>query len=116
MKTLIFKDKTEVNFTDTSTINDCVAVLNSFDQVDPIANKFTEENLIGAIFDNQRVENIIPTGVSATLDGEKVVAHFTNTVKSQEAILNEKIEDAQGAITELAGIVAGLLPVKEEEE
>ena len=116
MKVLVFRDKTEVSFIDTSTIADCVTVLNSFGEVDAIAEKFTVDNLIGAIFDGERLENIIPTGVSASADGEKVVAHFTTKAKSQEEILNEKMDEMQGAVTELAELVAELMPTEEEEE
>lgn len=115
MKTLVFRDKTSFSFTDISTVSDCVAVLNSFAEVDSIAEKFTEENLVGATFDGERLENIIPTGVSASADGEKVVAHFITKAKSQEDILNEKIDEIQGAVTELAELVAELSMPEEEE-
>lgn len=115
MKVLVFRDKTSVNFTDTSTIADCVAVFNSFAEVDNIAAKFTEENLIGATFDGVRLENILPVSVSAAEDGDKIVAHFTTKNKSQETILEEKLSEVQGAITDLAELVSELLNPEEEE-
>ena len=46
MKKLIFKDGTEVLFTDESTITNCVTILNSFAEVDVIRNEFTVTNII----------------------------------------------------------------------
>lgn len=117
MKVLVFRDKTSVNFTDTSTIADCVAVFNSFAEVDDVAVKFTAENLTGATFDGEVLENVIPVSVSAAAEGDKVVAHFTTKAKSPQAILEERLDEVQGAVTELAEMIAELpLPTAEEEE
>ena len=103
MKKLIFKDGTEVLFTDESTITNCVTVLNSFAEVDAIRAKFTQENLVGATFADEPVVDIIPVSASANASvGGNVSVTFTNRAKTREEILEEQINELQIAIMELA--------------
>lgn len=105
MKTLIFKDGTDVNFSDVSTILDCVLVATSFAEVDEVREKFTEENLKGAKFEGERVENIVPTGVSAQVNGNNIVAHFTSTQRSEVDVITEQIVELQLAIADIMSII-----------
>lgn len=101
-KKLIFKDKTEISFTDLSTISDCTIVLSSFAEVDDIRAKFTEANLKSATFDGESVKNIIPvsTSASADLDGN-VTVHFYNREKTHDEIVDEQLVELQTAMADM---------------
>lgn len=103
-KTLKFKDGKTYDFTDSSTVLDYVAVVQTFAELDAIRTEFTEDNLKGATFDGTTVQHLVPVSVQAETDGENVVAHFTNRVKGQDEINAEQISELQEAV---AGIVEG---------
>ena len=101
-KVLIFKDKTKVNFTDSSTITNCVSVLESFADVDAIREKFTVENLKGATFDGETLKDIVPVSVSAEADVDgNVTVHFINRAKTHDEIVDEQLLEIQTAMTEM---------------
>lgn len=102
-----FTDGTTYDFTDLSTALDCVAVVQTFAELDAISAKFTEDNLKGAEFDGAAVQHLAPVSVKAVkakTDGANVVAHFTNRVKGQDEINAEQISELQEA---MATIVEG---------
>ena len=99
-----FADGKTIEFTDGSTALDCVAVVQTFAELDAIRAEFTEDNLKGAEFDGSTVQYLVPVSVNADTDGENVVAHFTNRVKEQDEINAEQISELQEA---LATIVEG---------
>ena len=103
-KTMKFTDGTTYDFTDSSTVLDCVAVVQTFAELDALRTKFTEDNLKGATFDGAAAQHLVPVSVNAETDGENVVAHFTNRVKDQVEINAEQISELQEAV---AGIVEG---------
>lgn len=103
-KTMKFTDGTTYDFTDSSTALDCVAVVQTFAELDAIRAEFTEDNLKGATFDGAVAQHLVPVSVKAETDGENVVAHFTNRVKGQDEINAEQISELQEAV---AGIVEG---------
>lgn len=103
-KTMKFKDGKTYDFTDSSTALDCVAVVQTFAELDAIRTEFTEGNLKGATFDGTTVQYLVPVSVEAETDGENVVAHFTSRVKEQVEINAEQISELQEA---LATIVEG---------
>lgn len=103
-KTMKFKDGKTYDFTDSSTALDCVAVVQTFAELDAIRVEFTEDNLKGATFDGTTVQHLLPVSVKAETDGENVVAHFTSRVKDQVEINAEQISELQEA---LAVIVEG---------
>lgn len=103
-KTMKFKDGKTYDFTDSSTALDCVAVVQTFAELDAIRAEFTEDNLKGATFDGVAVQNLAPVSAKAETDGENVVAHFTNRMKSLDEINAEQISELQEAV---AGIVEG---------
>ena len=103
-KTMKFTDGTTYDFTDSSTALDCVAVMQTFAELDAILEKFTEDNLKGATFDGVSVQHLVPVSAKAETDGENVVAHFANRVKGQDEINAEQISELQKAV---AGIVEG---------
>lgn len=100
-KTMKFKDGKTYDFTDSSTALDCVAVVQTFAELDAIRAEFTEDNLKGATFDGATVQNIVPVSVKAETDGKNVVAHFTSRVKSQDEINSEQISELQEALAEI---------------
>ena len=103
-KTMKFTDGTTYDFTDSSTALDCVAVVQTFAELDAIRSEFTEDNLKGAEFDGTTVKHLVPVSVQAETDGDNVVAHFTSRVKDQVEINAEQISELQEAV---AGIVEG---------
>lgn len=103
-KTYKFADGKTYDFTDSSTALDCVAVVQTFAELDAIRAEFREDNLKGATFDGTTAQHLVPVSVQAETDGENVVAHFTNRVKEQVEINAEQISELQEAV---AGIVEG---------
>lgn len=103
-KTYKFADGKTYDFTDSSTALDCVAVVQTFEELDAIRAELTEDNLKGATFDGTTVQHLVPVSVQAETDGENVVAHFTSRVKDQVEINSEQIIELQEAV---AGIVEG---------
>lgn len=103
-KTMKFTDGTTYDFTDSSTVLDCVAVVQTFAELDAIRAEFTEDNLKGAEFDGAATQHLVPVSVAAETDGKNVVAHFTSRVKSQDEINAEQISELQEA---LAAITEG---------
>ena len=99
-----FADGKTIDFTDSSTMLDCVAVVKTFAELDAIRAEFTEDNLKGAEFDGAVAQHLVPVSVKAETDGENVVAHFTSRVKGQDEINAEQINELQEA---LATIVEG---------
>lgn len=103
-KTMKFAGGKTYDFTDSSTALDCVAVVQTFAELDAIRAEFTEDNLKGAEFDGSTVQHLVPVSVQAETDGENVVGHFTSRVKGQDEINAEQITELQEAV---AGIVEG---------
>ena len=103
MKKLVFNDGTKAYFTDDSTILDCKVVLNKFGEIDELAEEFTLENLNGGTFDEATIENVVPVSVSATKDGDKIIAHFINRTKTESELLKEKMDELDELIAKLKG-------------
>lgn len=103
-KTYRFADGKTIDFTDSSTALDCVAVVQTFGELDAIRAEFTENNLKGAEFDGAAVGHVVPLGVTAATDGDNVTAHFTIRKKSLDEINAEEISELQEA---MATIVEG---------
>lgn len=103
-KTYKFTDGKTIDFTDVSTALDCVAVVQTFAELDAIRAEFTEDNLKGATFDGVAVGHIVPLSVTAGTDGDNITAHFASRKKSLDEINAEQIIELQEAV---AGIVEG---------
>lgn len=103
-KTYKFADGKTIDFTDSSTALDCVAVVQTFAELDAIRAEFTEDNIKGAEFDGASVGHIVPLGVTAETDGDNITAHFTSRKKSLDEINAEQISELQEA---MAAIVEG---------
>ena len=103
-KSYKFADGKTIEFTDGSTALDCVAVVQTFAELDAIRGEFTEDNMKGATFDGTTVQHLVPVSAKAETDGENVVAHFTNRVKDQVEINAEQISELQAPV---AGIAEG---------
>lgn len=101
-KVLEFANGVSKEFTDTSTIQDCVTVLTSYADIDAIRALFTEANLKGgATFDGQTVENIVPVKVTAEAETDgNVTVHFLTRAKTDMEIVKEQITELQEAMVE----------------
>lgn len=103
-KKMKFADGKTIDFTDVSTALDCVAVVQTFAELDAIRAEFTKGNLVGATFDGVAVGHIVPLSVTAGTDGENITAHFTSRKKSLGEINADQISELQEA---MATIVEG---------
>ena len=103
-KKMKFADGKTIDFTDSSTALDCVAVVATFAELDAIHAEFTEDNMKGAEFDGATVQYLVPVSAKAETDGGNITAHFTSRVKGQDEINAEQISELQEA---LATIVEG---------
>ena len=100
-KVLKFANGESREFVDTSTILDCVIVLSNYGEVDAIRDQFTEDNLKGAVFDGELVEQIIPVKSTAEADADgNVSVHFINREKTDMEIIKEEIIELQEAAVE----------------
>lgn len=99
-----FADGKTIDFTDGSTELDCVAVVQTFAELDAIRAEFTEDNMKGSTFNGVSVGHIVPVSVKAETDGDNVTAHFTSRKKSLDEINAEQISELQEA---MATIVEG---------
>ena len=100
-KTMKFKDGKTYDFTDSSTALDCVAVVQTFAELDAIRAEFTEGNLKGATFDGAAVQYLVPVSAKAETDGENIKAHFASRVKGQDEINAEQISELQEAVADI---------------
>ena len=104
-KYLVFKNGDTEEFTDNSTITNLFCVVNSYAAIDAMQANFTTENMIGATFDGEPIENIVPvTTVATNQYGEEntIVVNFQNRYKTDVELLQEQMIEVQEAIAELA--------------
>lgn len=89
-KILKLGNDVELTFTDESTVENMVNVLNSFAEVDPYANNLSTENLKLATFDGEPIENVVFVGIKAEKDAYgNVMLYVTNRYKTEFEILEE---------------------------
>lgn len=100
-KTMKFKDGKTYDFTDSSTALDCVAVVNTFAELDAIRAEFADGNLKGAEFDGVVLWNVVPLSVTAGTDGDNITAHFKNRTKSLGEMNAEQISELQEAMADI---------------
>ncbi len=104
-KYLVFRNGDREEFTDNSTITNLFTVVSSYAAIDAMQANFTTENMIGAEFDGEPIENIIPvTTVASNEFGNEgnIVVNFQNRYKTDIELLQEQMIEVQEAIAELA--------------
>ena len=104
-KYLVFKNGAREEFTDESTITNLFTVVNSYAAIDAMQANFTSENMVGAQFDGEPIENIVPvTTVARNEFGSEdtIVVNFQNRYKTDVELLQEQMVEVQEAIAELA--------------
>ena len=104
-KYLVFKNGATEEFTDESTITNLFCVVNDYADIDAMQANFTTENMVGATFDGQPIENIVPvTTVATNTYGNEnaIVVNFQNRYKTAVEILQEQMIEVQEALVELA--------------
>ncbi len=104
-KYLVFKNGDREEFTDNSTITNLFTVVTSYAQIDAMQANFTTENMIGATFDGEPIENIVPVTTVATNDygnETNITVNFQNRYKTDVELLQEQMIEVQEAIAELA--------------
>lgn len=104
-KYLVFRNGDREEFTDNSTITNLFTVVSSYAAIDAMQANFTTENMIGAEFDGEPIENIIPVTTVATNEfGNEgnIIVNFQNRYKTDIELLQEQMVEVQEAIAELA--------------
>lgn len=102
MKKLTLKNKKEFVFSDTSTELDLVTVLDTFGEIDSIAEEMTSDNVRGAKLDRTTLEYIVPKEITATRQPNgKVEVHFVNRKLTTEEKQDEKILELQESVATL---------------
>jgi len=102
---LILADGTEIQFAAGSTKEHLIGVYTSFEEADAVRVLLKDENLRGASFDGEILDNIVryDLAVNSYKDGENLEVHFHNVVKSSFDIMQEQITELQEALAEIAG-------------
>lgn len=72
MKTLVLKDKTELNFSDSSELSMLQTTESSFSLVDSIKESLTVENLSDCTFDEVEYRNLTLGNITASAHGDEV--------------------------------------------
>lgn len=104
-KYLVFKNGATEEFTDESTITNLFCVVDDYADIDAMQANFTSENMVGATFDGEPIENIVPvTTVATNTYGNEnaIVVNFQNRYKTAVEILQEQMIEVQEALVELA--------------
>lgn len=104
-KYLVFKNGAREEFTDDSTITNLFTVVSSYAEIDAMQANFTSENMVGAQFDGEPIENIVPVTTVATNDfgyENSITVNFQNRYKTDVELLQEQMLEVQEAIAELA--------------
>lgn len=102
MKKLTLKNKKEFVFSDTSTELDLVTVLDTFGEIDSIADEMTSDNVRGAKLDRTTLEYIVPKEITAIRQPNgKVEVHFINRELTTEEKQDEKILELQESVAAL---------------
>ena len=104
-KYLVFKNGATEEFTDESTITNLFCVVDDYSDIDAMQANFTPENMVGATFDGEPIENIVPvTTVATNTYGNEnaIVVNFQNRYKTEVELLQEQMIEVQEAIAELA--------------
>ena len=103
-KYLVFKNGNREEFTDDSTITNLFTVVNSYAAIDAMQANFTTENMVGAEFDGEPIENIVPVTTVATNElGQEhsILVNFQNRYKTDIELLQESVLELQEAVAEL---------------
>lgn len=102
---LILSDGTELQFAAGSTKEHLIGVYTSFEEADAVRVLLTDENLKGASFDGEILDNVLryDLAVNSYKDGENLEVHFRNILKSDIEIMQEQITELQEALAEIAG-------------
>ena len=104
-KYLVFKNGETEEFTDESTITNLFCVVDDYADIDAMQANFTTENMVGATFDGEPIENIVPVTTIATNtygNENAIVVNFQNRYKTAVEILQEQMIEVQEALVELA--------------
>lgn len=96
MVTVIFANKTSVDFEDGSNKISLVKKVSSLAELDEIRGLFTDKNVTGMKVGGEHVTDVVPVGMtiaSTPADAEYIYAVFTNRQKTELELLKE--ENAQ---------------------
>lgn len=108
MKTLVLKDGTSFNFTDSSTINTLKTVVADYEEIAPYKAALTVDNLKICTFDGTEYVDIIPVSIDTDINSEggNIAVTFTTRAKTAIEYLQEQgkqILELQEALAEIVG-------------
>lgn len=103
MKELKFKDKKTFTFTDASSLESLVTVVNNYSELDAIKNEFeAENNLIGGIFDGEAISQRVYTGVTTAAEASgNITAVFTTRPYTHDEIVDARLADLEDAVADM---------------
>lgn len=81
-----------------SSKNDIVIRVTSFAELDEWNQKITEENINGAVMENETLTDLIFTGVFVNLEEKAIKVDYTFREKTEEEIIYERINDLEEAM------------------
>ena len=103
MKTLIFTDSTSISVEDSSSISCVICKVNSFNDIQAIYSKFTEDNLKRVTLDGVVYTDILFSSCNAhVVPNGKIEISFINRTRSFEEIASDQLTELQEAVAELA--------------
>ena len=103
-KYLVFKNGATEEFTDDSTITNLFTVVENYAAIDAMQANFYTENMVGATFDGEPIENIVPVTTVATNtfgNEDTITVNFQNRYKTDVELLQEQVTELQEAVAEL---------------
>ena len=103
MKKLVFKNRKDFDFRDTSTINTLVYDCTTFAALDAIKAQFeVADNLVGGTFDGESISETVYTGAQVELAADgAIVARFTTRAYAADEIRDQRITDLEDAMADL---------------
>lgn len=103
-KTLTFADGVSYNIDDASSIDNIIILVDTFAKIDDIKKEFTQDNLTGAMFGDEKLTDIVPVSIQTFYDIDSdIIVHLHSRKLTEIEIANAQITELQEAIAEIAG-------------
>ncbi len=96
MKTLKLTDGTTIELADSSTENNYIVVVKKWADIDELG--ITKENVEGATYEGEILENKVFVSTQAAIDGENIVLSISMRDKTDMELMTETIEEQQAMI------------------
>lgn len=95
---IILSDGYKIEVENESSKNDIVVRVKSFAELDEWKRTLTEENINGAVMEEETLTDLIFTDVSVSLEEDNIRADFRFREKSETEITQERINELEDAV------------------